>query len=242
MNKRVCIYTAIYGGYDDLKEQPEQTTACDFVCFTDNPDLKAKGWRVRHLRVKHVDAMHPRMQAKYPRTMNHDLFAPPTSNLFTLARQRLHGITRYDYTIWIDGSVKILTEKFAGEMISYVGEYGMAMFIHPDRDCIYDEVDECWDYQKYRGWPLRQQVEHYRSQGYPEHNGLMATGLIVRDMRKEKVRKINEDWWRENVRWTYQDQLSLPYVLWKNNYDYDKINLSLWKNHLFELIPHHSWL
>lgn len=31
----VCIYTAIYGGYDDLMEQPKQSIDCDFVCFSD---------------------------------------------------------------------------------------------------------------------------------------------------------------------------------------------------------------
>jgi hypothetical protein len=68
----------------------------------------------------------------------------------------------------------------------------------------------------------------------------MAAGIIVRDMNNKKVTTINKAWWRENLRWTFQDQLSLPYVLWKHNYGYDPIHLNLWDNHLFELVPHHS--
>jgi hypothetical protein len=66
----------------------------------------------------------------------------------------------------------------------------------------------------------------------------MAAGLIARDMQVAKLQKINTDWWQENVKWSYQDQISLPYVLWKNNYGYDKMNLCLWQNDLFDLLNH----
>jgi hypothetical protein len=45
--------------------------------------------------------------------------------------------------------------------------------------------------------PIREQVESYKFEGYPEHNGLMAAGLILRDMRRRELHQINEDWWQE---------------------------------------------
>ena len=233
----ICIYTAIYGDYDDLKEQPRQTLDCDFLCFTDNSSVQARGWEVAYR--PGAPEMHPRMQAKYYKLMNHKIFAPPRRwwpfNGGT-------GRRRYDFTIWIDGSVRLKSESFVEEMIGFLGKYGMAMFVHPERDCIYAEAQVCLhpDFLKYRGLPIREQVESYKFEGYPEHNGLMAAGLILRDMRRRELHQINEDWWQENLRWTYQDQLSLPYVLWKNSYGYDPINLNLWGNHLFDLTAHHS--
>lgn len=235
---KVCVYTAIYGGYDELKEQPEQTLDCDFLCFTDNPSMQAKGWEI--VCAPGEIGMHPRIQAKYYKLMNHEFFAP--AGRWRQFFNRTANLRRYDITIWIDGSIKIKSETFVEEMIGFLGKYGMAMFVHPVRSCIYDEEKVCRDILKYQGFPLREQVTSYRLRGYPEQHGLMAAGIIARDMRKRKLHKINQEWWQENLHWTYQDQLSLPFVLWKNNYGYDPVNLNLWDNHLFELTAHHSEL
>lgn len=239
---KVCIYTAIYGGYDYLKEVPEQSLDCDYLCFTDNSDLrkKSQGWEVVVMNCRLTAGMHPRLKAKYPRILNHHFFTRRPCNLWehlTCSLSRLRG---YDYTIWIDGGIRILSETFAQEMIDHIGKYGWSMFVHPVRDCVYTECEACYDLPKYDHQPLREQVEYYRSQGYPEHNGLMAGGLIAREMGNLHLRKINYDWWQENLRWSYQDQLSLPYVLWKNDYWYDEIHLNLWDNHLFDMTPHRS--
>jgi len=234
---KVCIYTAIFGNYDDLKEQPEQTVPCDFICFTDSPTLQAPGWEIR--RIKGNPRLHPRLQAKYYKLMCHRLFRAQGAWGSDFLR---NPKTCYDITIWIDGSIAIESSRFAEEVVSCLDRYGMAMVVHPDRDCIYDEVSVCRDFPKYRNLPLQKQADYYKKKGYPEKNGLMAAGLIARDMRKKKLTTINRQWWNENLRWTYQDQLSLPFILWKNRYGYDPINLNLWNNHLFSVKDHHSHL
>ncbi len=114
------------------------------------------------------------------------------------------------------------------------------MFVHPDRDCIYEELLASLPMKKYENRPLQDQIDSYKKQEYPIKNGLMAAGIIVRKTDTKRLKKIDEDWWQENIIWTYQDQLSLPYVLWKNKYWYDEIKLNLWNNHLFDWINHHS--
>ena len=147
----------------------------------------------------------------------------------------------YDFCIWIDGSIRILRSDFAEYLISKLGTFGIGMLRHPDRDCIFDEafvsLDEV-NMPKYLGLPLSDQVEHYRRQGYPEHNGLLAAGVIVRDLRAPRLEAINGHWWEENLRWSYQDQLSLPYVLWKNGYGVDEIPINLWQNEYFVIDAH----
>ncbi len=63
-HSRAVVYTAIFGGYDALKQPAPQSTPCDFICFTDTTmPSRAGAWRVIHVRTdRHV---HPRMQAKY---------------------------------------------------------------------------------------------------------------------------------------------------------------------------------
>src|SRR5690242_9521458 len=34
--KRLCVYTAVFAGYDSIVEHVQQTVDCDFVLFTDD--------------------------------------------------------------------------------------------------------------------------------------------------------------------------------------------------------------
>ena len=64
----------------------------------------------------------------------------------------------------IDGSIAIKSPDFARDMAASVGATGIAMFRHPDRDCIYDEAVESIRWAKYAGMPIMEQVGHYRAE------------------------------------------------------------------------------
>lgn len=117
----------------------------------------------------------------------------------------------------------------------------MALFAHPDRDNISDEAEVSAQMIKYDGRPVRRQVEYYKSRGYPD-NGLWAAGILARDNRNRRIRKLGRRWMGENVKWTYQDQISLPYLLWKLRIAPGTIPYNLWDNPLFDLEPHASEL
>src|SRR5688572_17640899 len=127
---RVCIYTAIYGGYDELKPQPQQSIPCDFVCFTDGSiDDPLLQWRLVHLDPRIVETGFPRLKAKIPKVLPHTVFQG-------LDQASTAGNTQpYDITIWIDASVRILRPEFAQQMIEGLGDNGIAAIKHPERDC-----------------------------------------------------------------------------------------------------------
>jgi hypothetical protein len=234
---RACIYSAIYGEYDTLKDQPRQTIPVDFICFTDSPSLVPIGpWQIIRNTRRDIS---PRMRAKYFKIMSHRIFLHGRATLLeTLPYGIWCQLTWYDYLIWIDGSIQIYRADFAERMISYIRDSGWTMFVHPDRDCIYDEALASKKMRKYQALPIREQAESYRAEGYPEHNGLMATGIIGRNARDDRISEINEMWWQENVQWSYQCQMSLPVVLWRLGQSYDAINLNLWQNELLRVCEH----
>ena len=54
------------------------------------------------------------------------------------------------------------------------------------------------------------------------------------------LRRANKLWWTENVRWTFQDQISWPFVLHQLGIGVDLIRGNLWRNYCFDWIPHNS--
>lgn len=233
---RYCVYTSIYGDYDTLLQPVAQTADTDFICFTDAKLPRRVGaWRV--IRCNLHPTSHSRMKAKYFKIMSHKVF--PGGRLawrFDPLGRRPH----YDAVIWVDGNLRIKDPGFAAAFAGHIGPHGWSMFIHPDRDCIYDELPAAASQRKCWGLPLAEQVQTYRAEGFPPHAGLMAATLIARSPRDEAIARVNEAWWAENCNWSYRDQLSLPVVLWRMNHGYDRVMLNLWDNPWFDRLVHNS--
>jgi hypothetical protein len=194
------IYTAIIGDYDDLKQPAAQSRPTDFVCFTDaSTPSRVGAWQMIH--VTRDLSTHPRMQAKRFKILSHHVLPP-------LGRS-------FDISIWVDASVQINGENFVRDMRAASTGFEWSMFAHPHRDCIYEEAAFSVQLGKYRSLPIIEQAESYRSV-VPQHDGLYASTVIVRtEPAAECVMRANDLWWSENVTWSYQCQVSLPYVLRK---------------------------
>ena len=190
------VYTSIYGEYDNLKPQPD--IGVDYICFTDNPNLKSDTWDIRYEPI--YQHLHPRLRAKF-----HKLICPfDTLSLF------------------IDGSIEIVDPDIFDELSNFLHN-GFAVYRHPSgRSCIKSELLESLPMEKYEGQPMREQVDYYFSQGFPEDYGLYACGLILRDGRYDDF---GSKWMLENLAFSYQDQLSLPYLQWREKFPLDVIEL-----------------
>jgi hypothetical protein len=208
---RVAIFTAICGGHD----RPKPTRAlpgADWHLWTDRPTGATHGWTEHLFRPRYQS---PRLSAKWVR-LNPELLLPD-----------------YDLTVWIDASITVVDPAFASLFEPGFAADGFSLFRHPDRDNIYDECAASEPMGKYAGEPMREQCEHYRAGGLPSGHGLWATGVLIRNNRSERLRAMNLDWMNENVRWSCQDQLSLPWVLWKHRIVPTPIPFSLWTCPLF---------
>lgn len=183
----IACYTAIMGGYDDLKPHPE-IPGVDWIAFSDTIESHP-AWDVRH---DGPSGEHPRDAAKEYKLFP-DLFLP-----------------EYEHTIWIDGSHEITNPRFVEWALGSIGESDIALYRHPWRDCIYDEAKASLELQKYDGQPITEQVNSYRGE-HPEHWGLWATGTLAR-RNTPQVAALMSAWSDEMDKWSYQDQLSFPVV------------------------------
>lgn len=190
------VYTCVYGNYDNLKPQPD--IGADYICFTDNPDLKSETWDIRYDPI--YPHLHPRLRAKFRK-----LICPfDTLSLF------------------IDGSIQIVDTGIIDKLSKFLHN-GFAVYRHPSgRNCIKSELLESLTMEKYEGQPMKEQVDYYFSQGFPENYGLYACGLILRNDRYDDF---GSKWMLENLAFSYQDQLSLPYLQWREGFPLDVIEL-----------------
>lgn len=200
---KVLVYTAVFGKYDRPKVHAQQNIQIEYMLFNEENSVRLP---------KALQNRHPRYTAKY----------------YKLHPYFIDQYHHYDYVVWIDGSGTLLAPNSLEELIKSCKK-GYAVCRHPDRNCIYEEYAFCKDFEKYQHQPMQEQVDAYRKEGYPRYNGLYAGGFIIRDTKKDFT-QLDTYWLEENLKWSYQDQLSLPYVLWKHSIAIDVIEINLIEN------------
>jgi hypothetical protein len=110
----------------------------------------------------------------------------------------------------------VIDGRFIELVRSRLEEHELVLWDHPEeRDCFLQEAKHCHDWPKYRDGPLLEQAQHYLDEGMPEHFGLWATGSIAR-RHTPRMAAFGDAWLAEMQRWTIQDQVSLPYLLWRD--------------------------
>ena len=86
---RGCVYTVLFGGYEELSEQPiRQRSQLDFLCLTDDPDLRSDTWEIR--------VVEPFLYGDSVRSSREPKIRP---------HLHLHG---HDVSLYIDNSVRLL--------------------------------------------------------------------------------------------------------------------------------------
>lgn len=125
--------------------------------------------------------------------------------------------------------------RLAGERLQ---AHELVLWDHPeDRDCFRQEALVCHDWTQYRDEPLLEQVASYLEQGMPEHFGLWAAGCVAR-RHTERMRDFGDAWLSEMARWSVQDQVSLPYLLWRDGITPGTFGLDQFDNDLVAWLPH----
>jgi len=189
------VYTAIIGKYDYLKEPKIISEGFDYICFTDDVTLKNKVWKIRL-----VDNN---------QGLDYSRLSKKIKILCTTF------LKEYDLSIWVDGSISINCDLNIFLAENYHGE-DMVNSTHPVRTCIYEEAKACIEQKKDDPEIINKQIEGYRQEGYPEGNGLVQSGLMIRNHQSKNINEFMNSWWNEVYTKSKRDQLSFNYTLWKH--------------------------
>jgi len=219
MKNKIVVYTAIFGGKDNLIEPDYIPEGCNFVCFTDQ-DFVSDVWEIRKSKPEFED---PVRSAKIYKVLPHKF------------------LSNYDVSIWVDGN--LLVRGDVNKLVKrYLENINLAIFSHNQhkkrwkklfwikntedcRDCVYDEAEYLLRIEKegkYKDNPeiIREQIKRYKSENYPEHKGLIVGMIILRRHNESDVIQTMEMWWNEIRNGSRRDQLSFNYVARKNKLNF----------------------
>jgi hypothetical protein len=187
---RIAVVTSVMGAYDQLVAPVPQDVDCEWVLVADR-EYDCWPWKTV---VEPRPQLHPRLAAK-------------------VAKCRPDYYTDADVTVWVDGHVRITDPGFVSWAVKGLGQAHIAQLRHPNRQSLTAEAALSATLPKYAGLPVREQAAHYLANGYPDSWGLWAAGIIAR-RTSTWTRGFGDAWLGEQVRWTVQDQLSEPCLLW----------------------------
>jgi len=196
---RKAVYTAITGNYDVLMDPEVVTPGWDYVCFTDNKDLKSSIWNV----ILFEPEINPAKEARKRKILSHKYMG------------------WYGTTVWIDGNMRVRC-NLDDLVARFHGQGTITMMRHPERDCIYEEAEACKKLGKDDVEVINEHMKGIREGGCPEKNGLVATGVIIRTACAD-VKRLCKEWWKLVSAGSRRDQLSFNYASWKERVPYKPI-------------------
>ena len=220
---RKVIYTVIVGGYDEVRPLPS-FPGWDFVLLTDRKPSFWKRlsggsrWQVRLFDNPGLD---PTRYSRLPKLKPH-LFFPD-----------------HDYSVYVDGNAHL--EQDLLSLLDKLDWPDFAVSEHPFRDNLYDEFQECRRMGYDDDMVFVRQEEKYRLAGLADPAPLFENNMILRRHNKDAVKALDEAWFSELCAESKRDQLSLPFVCWRDGFSPVTFPQSL-KKQYFRTRSHHRSL
>ena len=183
-NEGVVIYTTNFGMYDKPRQQKQLG---EYICFGDEKAQAETPWLINRSNLDYPPALSVRFYKTRP-------------NMFFDTAYSIYMDANFELGVPVEEALELLEGR------------DIAVFSHPDRDCIYSEGKICIDWKRVDEAPMVHQMNTYRAAHYPEANGLYSCGVIIRKHTKE-IENLGKMWWAEIKEHTARDQVSFPYCL-----------------------------
>ena len=190
---KYVVYTAVFGDYDTIRPRTFDS-ACNFICFTDNEDLRVPGWEIA--------------------VSDHDGEPANVANRrFKISPHRY--LPAHEMSLYVDGNIDLIRDP--APLFEKYADHDFSAVPHFWRSCAYQEAEALLAGNKLDDGEkqlLQSQVNRYASEGFPECFGLTENNVLMRK-NTANVNKLMEFWWQEFLAGAPRDQLCLSYALWQ---------------------------
>lgn len=196
--ERVAVYTCVLGGYDNVAEPGCRPDNVDYFIITDQEVPAGSAWQKLDVTnfLPELDGLDAVEQNRWFKT--HPCRVFPGHNC----------------SVYLDGNIRPVTDLT--EFVNSIGQCGLATHRHFCRRCVYEEAKAVLQRGKDTQERIAAHVAWLRSQGMPERYGLLDGSVLARRHHEMLCIRLMEEWWSEFMAHSRRDQLSLPWVLYKN--------------------------
>jgi len=195
--KKFVLYTAIFGRMGRGVHSPEISIPnIDRFCFTDL-DIKNDFYQIEKMNLDHISLISIRQQRFIKICIPDEIF------------------DNYEYSVYVDCKRESVID-FEWLLSFMEPQSDFVTRQHKTRDCIYEEGRVCIEKRKDDEATILKQLDFYRSENYPVHNGLHYSYILLR-RHTNRLREFSKLWWEQIEKYSYRDQISLPYVTWKHD-------------------------
>lgn len=196
---KVVIYTCITGDYDDVREPEYISSNCDYVLISEAPPKKGSIYKWIELsKIIPEEIKDPIYQNRFCKMHPHLIFP------------------NYRFSIYVDGNITITSE-----IEKFVDDLKSARIGVPGNNFSNNYYNHALRAVKMGGDNVEtflEQITDYHNQGMPMDIGSYLCNILIREHNHPICVKMMEEWWSEYLKYSKRDQMSFPYVLWKNNF------------------------
>lgn len=216
--KKIVLYTGIFGRPGRFNIPKISVSDTDRFCYTDLGVTEG------------CNQMIPVRNGQFLKNDFYQIKKINLGHLIPVRRNRLIKImipeelfNNYEYSLYSDCKRPF---SFDFKRILRNLEPGSDFLIRKhrsSRDCAYDEGIYCIGIRKDTKESIMKQLRFYEREKFPRHCGLFDASWILRRHTK-RMRAHMRLWWQQVQDYSFRDQISLPYVIWKRG-----MNVSLYK-------------
>lgn len=186
-----CVYTALFGDYDNLPPVISNLTGIDFICFTD-VDRHIPGWKVVKVDRKFEN---PIKENRYYKLLPH-----------------LH-LSSYENSLYIDSNIFILAD--INFLLKKCGNNAFVGWGHPERSDVYSELVAIISNFRHRPDEMLEQFVFFTKERLPKDIGMIEACFLWRSHTDKEVINLMNSWWDFFQYKGNRDQPALGYLMHK---------------------------
>ena len=213
MKNNIVVYTALFGNYDTLINPAKIYTNVDYVCVTNNKNLKSNIWKI--IQVKSIYSN--KKLNRYYKINYYKLFS------------------MYKYSVYIDsnlfffGNPSLLINKYLSK------NYTFAVPQHRYRKSLFEEINVVEKNKLIE----KKTIENFKNIiGKSNIPWLTENRLIIRNHKCIKLKLLSKNWWDLYKKGITRDQISFPYICKIYNMKPNIILSRINHNNIFFVRPH----
>jgi len=179
-----------------------------------------------------VNAMTPRLQARIPKALGWMI------------------VPGYDIYVWIDASFALEREDAVAWLVAPLSYNDWVCFPHPARasaraeaQFLRQRASDRYIRQRYTGERLEEQMHWLEEEGFGEEyadDRLFAAGVFAY-VPSAQMKEMLKEWWFYESVFHLDDQLTLPFLLWKHELRVYPLASSIFANSYFVHTQNRKW-